>query len=206
MALKRFLTTFIGAAIVAGTLSGCEGGFDPGAMLGAESRDLDAEVEAEGKPVKKKPRKKAAPPPDAAVAEGVATPKPGPSTKPRAFLYRNVAFDKVRTRAMRQVYEGQTKKALTTFQSAERLRPSDPAVKMWMAAIRESAKKPRSGDPAAIDDFKAAAQQLRAPGATVGAPAANGAGQSVGQAPSLPRPAMPQPAATPFEVDPRSVF
>jgi hypothetical protein len=205
MALKRFLTTLIGAALVAGTLSGCEGGFDPGAMLGAESRDLDAEVEAEGKPVKKKPRKKAAPAPQEAPV-AAASPSPGPAVQPRAFLYRNVAFDKVRTRAMRQVYEGQTKKALTTFQSAERLRPSDPAVKMWISAIRESAKKPRSGDPAAIDDFKAAAQQLRAPGVGAVAPAANGAGQAAGQAPSLPRPAMPQPAATPFEVDPRSVF
>lgn len=205
MALKRFLRTLIGVALVAGTLSGCEGGVDPGAMLGAESRDLDAEVAAEGKPVKKKPRKKAAPAPaEAAVA--AASPSPGPAAKPRAFLYRNVAFDKVRTRAMRQVYEGQTKKALTTFQSAERLRPSDPAVKMWMEAIRESAKKPRSGDPAAIDDFKAAAQQLRAPGAPAAPAGFTGAGQAVGQAPSLPRPAMPQPAATPFEVDPRSVF
>lgn len=206
MALKRFLTTFIGAALVVGTLSGCEGGVDPGAMLGAESRDLDAEVEAEGRPVKKKPRKKVAPAPQEAPVAAAASPSPGPAVQPRAFLYRNVAFDKVRTRAMRQVYEGQTKKALSTFQSAERLRPSDPAVKMWMAAIRESAKQPRTGDPAAIDDFKAAAQQLRAPNSGAVAPAANGAGQAAGQAPSLPRPAMPQPAATPFEVDPRSVF
>jgi hypothetical protein len=205
MALKRFLTTLIGAALVVGTLSGCEGEVDPAEMVGAEARDLDAEVEAEGQPVPKKPRRKAAPQADAAAAEGLAasSPKPGPSAKPRAFLYRNVAFDKVRTRAMQQVYEGQTKKALTTFQSAERLRPSDPAVKMWMAAIRESAKKPRSGDPAAVDDFKAAAQQLRTPGGGAIAPAD---GQAAGQAPSLPRPAMPQPAATPFEVDPRSVF
>lgn len=169
------------------------------------------------KPKRPRPHKKApvqtAAAHGAAAAPGAPTPSPSaaPALKPRAFLYRNVSYDKIRSRAMQMVYEGKTKKALATFQDAQHMRPTDPAVQMWVAAIRQSAQKARDAAPKADDDFKSAAQQLRTPvisgtGTTTstGAPAAPAA---AGAAPTLPRPALPAGnSGTPTVVDPRMVF
>lgn len=196
MALTKFLATFIGVALAAGTLSGCEGGFS--LFGGGEEAPVE---EPTPKPRRAKKPKPAAD--ETAAAETSPSPKPsGAPANPRAFLYRNVAYDKVRNRAMQQVYEGQTKKAMTTFQSAQRLRPDDPAVEMWMSAIRQSVKTSTNGAPTAVDDFRAATQQLRSPVAP-GAPAAPEVVVPGGAAPTLPRPrAVP----SPVQVDPGQVF
>jgi hypothetical protein len=211
MALNRLFACLIAVTLTAGTLPGCDGG--GGDSPPAASDDA---------PKPKRHRKPKQAPTQTATATGAAA-APGapaasspaaPALKPRAFLYRNVSYDKMRTRAMQMVYEGKTKKALNAFQDVQRSRPADPAVQMWVAAIRASAQKARDSAPTAVDDFKTAAQQLRTPTqpAVGGAPATTtgtAAGTpATGAAPTLPRPALPASNNTgsTTTVDPRLVF
>jgi hypothetical protein len=202
----------IGAALVAGTLSGCEGGFDLGSMFGGGQQQAAPSEGAPKKPRRRRAPAKQAPKKDvvAAAGTGAASPSPAPVLKPRSFLLRNVSYDLMRTRAMRLVYEGKTKKALSTFQSAQRLRPGDPAVEMWVSAIRQSAQKARDSAPKAVDDFNNAAQQLRTPALPGNGPAAAAPATTSGGAPDLPRPALPAAGngnvGTTTTVDPRLVF
>lgn len=215
MALNRLFACLIASALTAGTLSGCDA--ISGMFGGGGDNPPAAAADDAPKPKRHRPRKKApvqtASAHGAAGAPGATPPSAAPALKPRAFLYRNVNYDKMRTRAMQMVYEGKTKKALAAFQDAQHVRPTDPAVQMWVAAIRQSAQKARDAAPKADDDFKTAAQQLRTPvlpgvgtGTTTAAPAAGT--PAAGAAPTLPRPALPAAGntGTPTVVDPRTVF
>jgi type IV secretory pathway VirB10-like protein len=203
--MKHILASLFAVALVAGTLSGCGG---DGEEAPVDNMQTSETTEA---PVPKKRRRM--PTPD----EQAATPAPTPTpvARTRAFLARNVAYDKMRTKAMTMVYVGQTKKAMNTFESVQQMRPEDPAVRAWLAAIRKSAKQARDAAPTAQDDFKTASQNLR-----------GGAGPLPGGAPALPAPNLPggsgafggraggsaggagapAPAASPLEIDPKLVF
>ena len=210
MAMKHLLASLFAVALVAGTLSGCGGGDEAPVdnMQTSESAESTEPAEA---PVPKKRRRM----PAAEAQAATPAPTPTPVARTRAFLARNVAYDKMRTKAMTMVYVGQTKKAMNTFESAQQMRPEDPAVRAWLAAIRQSAKQARDSAPTAQDDFKTASQGLR-----------SGAGMAPGGAPALQPPSLPgragavggraggsaggsgapAPAASPLEIDPKLVF
>jgi hypothetical protein len=63
-------------------------------------------------------------------------------------LVRNLAFDKVRGRGIREVYEGQTKLARETFKAARELKPTDKSVGLWLGAIEEAYTLKRKADSA----------------------------------------------------------
>lgn len=206
--MKHILASLFAVALVAGTLSGCGGGEEAPVDNMQTSESGEATDPAAEAPVPKKRRRM----PTADEQAATPAPTPTPVARTRAFLARNVAYDKMRTKAMTMVYVGQTKKAMNTFESVQQMRPEDPAVRAWLAAIRKSAKQAREAAPTAQDDFKTASQNLR-----------SGAGAVPGGAPALPAPNLPggaggraggsaggsgapAPAASPLEIDPKLVF
>lgn len=177
MAAGRILTFTIGLLCVASLAGGCEG-TDMATIFGIG----DANPPVEETP----PPAPAAPPPTP-----IPTPKPTPPAPPGS-LKRNVAFDVLRSRGISQVYEGKTKPALATFQSAQRMKPQDRSIKIWVDAINKAGAKAKGPAP----DFQNTTSQVQnnqvppAPPATGGGPAL----------------APPQAVPSPVQVDPRLVF
>ncbi|MFN3431568.1 MAG: hypothetical protein ACK46X_16645, partial [Candidatus Sericytochromatia bacterium] len=170
MALKHLFASLFAVALVAGTLSGCGGDGEEAPVENTPSSESAESAETAEAPLPKKRRRLPT------AEEQAATPAPTPSpvaARTRAFLARNVAYDKMRTKAMTMVYAGQTKKAMNTFENVQQMRPEDPAVRAWLAAIRQSAKQARDAAPTAQDDVNTASQTLRsgARGLPGGAPA-----------------------------------
>jgi hypothetical protein len=104
-------------------------------------------------------------------------------------LVRNLAFDKVRGRGIREVYEGQTKLARETFKAARDMKPADRSVGLWLGAIEEAYTLKR----------KSNAAQSGAAGAP-GMPPAGGV-----QPPQVPPPQPGKPQSVP-SFDPQLVF
>jgi hypothetical protein len=134
-----------------------------------------------------------APPPPPAptpTPTPVPTPKASPPSAPEA-LKRNVAFDVLRTRGISQVYEGRTKVAVGSFQSAQQIKPKDKSVGYWLAAIEISSERQKAKFFKPTDFEKSSGQiQPPAPGGLKPAPSV--------------APATPRPSLSP--VDPRLVF
>lgn len=180
MAAGRILTLTIGLACVASLAGGCEG-TDMATIFGIG----DANPPVEETPPPAPP----APPPTP-----IPTPKPTPPAPPGS-LKRNVAFDVLRSRGISQVYEGKTKPAMATFQSAQRMKPKDRSIQLWMDAIKKSGEKASSkgGDP-----FRSSTSQVQNNQAPPAPPDTTGGGRS-----AL---APPQAVPSPVQVDPRLVF
>ncbi|MEB3330331.1 MAG: hypothetical protein VKQ33_13990 [Candidatus Sericytochromatia bacterium] len=116
----RLPLLFLVAALA---LGGCDAA-DLGTMLGI----------GDGNP----PVSEAPPPPrPKPTPKPIPTPKPAPSNMGQQ-LVRNLAFDKVRGRGIREVYEGQTKLARETFRAAREMKPADRSVGLWLGAIEEA--------------------------------------------------------------------
>lgn len=130
------------------------------------------------------------PPPPPPTPTPVPTPKPSPPAAPVA-LKRNVAFDVLRSRGISQVYEGRTKVAVGTFQSAQRMKPKDNSVGLWLSAIAISSERQKAKF-FKTTDFVSQSGQVQPP-----APAGVKPAPSVAPIASGP---------TPAPVDPRLVF
>ena len=179
MAAGRILTFTIGLAVIASLAGGCEG-TDMATVFGIG----DANPPVEDTPPPRKPTPAPTP---------VPTPKPTPHTPPGA-LKRNVAFDVLRSRGISQVYEGKTKPALATFQSAQRMKPKDRSIQLWMDAIKQSGQRGKGTKPPP-PDFTNTSGQVQNNQAPQTAP--------VGGRGVLP---PPQAVPSPVQVDPRLVF
>lgn len=135
------------------------------------------------------------PPPPPPTPTPAPTPKPPPPVAPVA-LKRNVAFDVLRSRGIGQVYEGHTKIAVGTFQSAQRMKPKDGSVVLWLEAIQISSERQKARFLAKTD-FKAVSGQIQPPappGLLPAPPNTPGGGANP----------TPKPSLAP--VDPRLVF
>ena len=122
-------------------------------------------------------------PPPSTPRPRKATPPP-PIQKPvipasAMYLRANLAFDMVRSRGIAEVYEGKPKVALATFRVAQKMKPSDPTVQMWIDTITEAMNSKRKGaaQPSlpqmpAVDVGDAVAPNLPAPNAGPPAPSA----------------------------------
>jgi hypothetical protein len=184
MATGRIITFTIGLACIASLAGGCEG-TDMATLFGIG----DANPAEEYTPP---------PPPPTPVPTPVPTPKPPPPAPPGA-LKRNVAFDVLRGRGISQVYEGKTKPAVATFQSAQRMKPKDVSVQLWLDAIKRSADRQTAkaaGLPQNTPAFQTTSSQAPSTSAQPPVPP--------GRAPMLPPPqALPSASV---QVDPRLVF
>lgn len=185
MAIRKFYALMIGLGLLAGVSAGCEGDLSTALGVG------DATPEPVATPA---PTPTPIPTPTPEL-----TPTPPPPV--HASLARNVAFDMQRSRGITQVYEGKTLRAVTTFKGAQRMKPEDVSVKLWLGAIKKAVEKPREAAPMAGSEFEDVSRRLRGAAAPVVVPPP--AAAPAGSAPGLPRPVS---IATPNSVDPRMVF
>ena len=168
-------------------LAGCEGQtMDQVFGIGDANPPTD-EISAPPKP---RPTPTPTPPP--------ASPTPKPAT---AILKRNVAFDALRSKGIAQLYEGDTDPAVATLNSADRLKPNDRSIQIWLDAVNRDkqaiAKRLKESPAPGAQAFAPFGQQ-----GVAGAPGAPPAFRPAG-APAVPAPA-PMPSST--QIDPRLVF
>ncbi|MEB3223165.1 MAG: hypothetical protein VKS61_13900 [Candidatus Sericytochromatia bacterium] len=167
----RLSVLFLAAALA---LGGCDAA-DLGAMLGVGD---GATTTTEAPP----------PPPPRPQATPEPTPKPTPKNM-AAQLVANLAFDKVRGRGIREVYEGQTKLARETFKAAQQMKPQDRSVPMWLDAIETAYELKR--------------KETKAASGAGGAPGMPPIGPPLTGPPTPPVSGTPQPAPS---FDPTLVF
>ncbi len=177
MAAGRIISFTIGLAFIASLAGGCEG-TDMATIFGIG----DANPPVEDTPP---------PPPPPPPPTPIPTPKPTPPAPPGS-LKRNVAFDVLRSRGISQVYEGKTKPALATFQSAQRMKPKDRSVQLWMDAIKKSGEKAKAASNSNFKNSTSQVQNNEAPPVTP--PGGRGFLSP------------PQAVPSPVQVDPRLVF
>ncbi|HEY9721022.1 MAG TPA: hypothetical protein V6D47_03360 [Oscillatoriaceae cyanobacterium] len=188
MALVKVFRFLIAASLLAGAVSGCNGlPFFGGGDSGGG--DDSAQGLLTPAPVRHRHVKAASASDTAAVASPSASPSGMLSYS--SYLRRNVTFDSRRNAGMTQVYEGKTLAAVSTFHSAQGMRPDDLTCKLWLAAIKKAAAKPRNR--ALVLIMPQGADEFHGGQAPAGMP----------QPPSVPQ---SNGAAKPLSVDPRQVF
>jgi len=76
------------------------------------------------------------PPPATPVPTLPPTPAPPPKTRPPVrALTNNIKFDELRARGIAELYDGETDAALKSFQEAQKLKPNDKVIKLWIQTI-----------------------------------------------------------------------